>query len=271
MKTLFHLSKFVSEGAYSSHSNYFYHVAPNVTSVRWVTTCINILMLYCQEPHPSKKLVTATDCVQNIYVPLIFNIKKDWHVSRGPLHYFNLLTHSRDLLEESHPNLYNNVKKTLTYYSFVIHPENMLLYWLYDPKLKTKAMSFIKKKRAAKPYKTFRKFEKPVKYINFDAKEIGDLLDPLAFHKMKYSSPPILQDFTLTQIENLDFSHHFNQLCCHSQHVERFVWLTSESCKIPRNFNYSRRHQWILNHMVETKKLPYDCTNEDFLKLLNGD
>ena len=266
VRTLYYLSKFVHEGAFSSHYNYFYHVPPNVTSVRWITTCTNILMLYCQEPHPSWKLVLLTQIIQKIYVPSIFNIKKEWHVSKGPKHYFNLLLFSRQLLKDSHPSYYENVKKTLLTYSNVIHPENMLLCWLFEPNLKDRAVNIIKTKRA-NPYKNLRKFQKPTDFINFDAEEIGELLNPKIFTKFRYTSPPLLSDFTMAQIERLDFNDDFRKLCCHNQHVEYYVWLTSEAGKIPRNFTYELCHRWILNHMEETKKLPSDCSREEYLSL----
>ena len=41
------------------------------------------------------------------------------------------------------------------------------------------------------------------------------------------ASPPILAGFSMDDLRNQNFSDHYKKVCNHSQHVERYVALTS--------------------------------------------
>ena len=53
----------------------------------------------------------------------------------------------------------------------------------------------------------------------------------------------------------------------HSQHVERWVYLTSQAYQ--KCIGYERSHQWLLNKMKSCEELSIKCTKEDFIKLLD--
>ena len=61
--------------------------------------------------------------------------------------------------------------------------------------------------------------------INFDTAENYFELVPFSDFT---TCPPVLQDFSLEQIKSLDFGEDFMKIPCHSQHVERYVYLTRE-------------------------------------------
>ena len=47
------------------------------------------------------------------------------------------------------------------------------------------------------------------------------------FQSNQLASPPILSGFSMDDLRNQNFSSDFKMVPCHSQHVERFVALTS--------------------------------------------
>ena len=51
-----------------------------------------------------------------------------------------------------------------------------------------------------------------------------------------------------------------------SQHIERFVALTSKAAE--RAIGYTNRHRWILNHVASSKKIPTSAKKEDFINLV---
>ena len=44
---------------------------------------------------------------------------------------------------------------------------------------------------------------------------------------LELASPPILDGFTMEDLRNMNFSPGYKKVPCHSQHVERYVALTS--------------------------------------------
>ena len=53
-----------------------------------------------------------------------------------------------------------------------------------------------------------------------------------------------------------------------SQHVERLVALTSKAAEY--TIGYQNRHQWILNKINATKKIPTSSTKEDYINLVKN-
>ena len=52
----------------------------------------------------------------------------------------------------------------------------------------------------------------------------------------------------------------------YSQHIERFVALTSKAAE--HAAGYKQRHQWILNHIAASKKIPTSAKKDDFINLV---
>ena len=107
-----------------------------------------------------------------------------------------------------------------------------------------------------------RIFKPPKGLINFEAQCFEDLVD----FKHYTSSPPLLQDYSIDEIEAMDFKDEFKLIPLHSQHVERFVYLTTLAHL--KSIGYERAHQWILNKQTSTKKYPINSTKKHFIDLI---
>ena len=222
-----------------------------------------------QSEKPTENLELLVEIIVKIYAPTILSIKKDFHVSQGPKHFFNLLAFSRSLLDnEKYGKHFKLVCKKLQDNGYFAHGEAILLCMLFDPVRKAEAVQKISELRQKEAKaQGFRKFTIPK--INFSAKSVWDLVPVENF----MSSPPLLQFYSMEQIENLDFGPDFQNLPSHSQAVERFVYLTSKAGENAVGFH--GRHVWILNLMESVEKIPTDARKEDFIKLvkqkLSGD
>ena len=73
------------------------------------------------------------------------------------------------------------------------------------------------------------KFRKPGKFINFQAKSYDELIDFKQFKPSLYSSPPLFKDHSIKDIKTKTFSEDIMKVLGHSQHVERFVYVTSQA------------------------------------------
>ena len=263
IRNLFHLCNLVQKGPEAEEKllKYFKCIPGVVTASRWVTSINNILCHYMQEENPTDNHLLIIKIIVKIYGPLIFNIKMDWHITKAPIHYFNILKYSRELLLHDYPQLFQVVIKVLQNNPYNAHHEALLPCMLFDPEMKDKAVEKIAELREAeKGSKKVRQYQKP--NINFNAENYTELLDFKDFN----SSPPLLQDFTMDQIQNLEFGEDFKKLACSSQAVERIVFLTSQSGQ--HAVGYQQRHQWLINKQKHPKKIPHDFTKQHFFDLL---
>ena len=113
----------------------------------------------------------------NVYVPALFSMKTNWHVSQGTVQFFHLLTLARDCLEKKHPDIFEVVTTTMANNGFYCHPENLLLSMVVDPSasVRRKALGLIEQlrlkdqKRQDSGDDEVRKFMVPSK-IDFKAK-----------------------------------------------------------------------------------------------------
>ena len=269
IRNMYHLCLLVQTGpcAPPDIAKYFECTPGTVSFARWITTANNVLCLYCQTENPTYELILLTQIILNIYAPAIFDIKQNWHMSSGPKHIFNIIQNSKKLLESDHPSYYENVMNTIENNAFYLHLENVLVCMVHDhdAKIRNKALDIIEKARnyhkKTKSMKV-RKFIKPT--VNFDAKEYFNLIDIGSYKPLDFVSPPIFKDYSIYQIRTHDFSHEYQKVPCHNQHVERFVALTHQAGQAV--VGQEKRHQWILNKMKSTAKIPTKPTKNHFIR-----
>ena len=242
-----------------------------VTKSRWITCANNVLCLYMQTTFPSKNLILLVQIILNLYGPTIFNIKKNPHVSQGPIHYYNIVKMARNLLEKKHPACYKEVVKVLTNNPFMAHIENILLAMVMDddPDVNSEAVKVIdtirKKKKKAK---TIRKFLKP-KDIDFNATNYYKLIDLSKVKAMYFCSPPLLNKYTIEDIKAKNFSKGFLSIPCHSQACERYVFLTSQAAESV--VGEDKRNQFIINKDCRAERMPKNPTKQDLVQLVQKD
>ena len=254
--------------------NSFYKSLGHVHNARWITAASNVLVLYMQEEEPSKDLVLLVTYIINCYFPSFLTIKKTPHCSNGSRHIYQIVQLSRDLLEMDHPEVFSVVMGCIEDNSYYLHPENVVLSMVTDSDEKVRAdgIQLIEKFRAQDEDRKqkcvglmkLRTFRKP-KNIDFSGKNYHSMVDFNEFDEYDVCSPPILRDYSIDDIKNCNFSEGFKKVPSHSQHVERFVALTSKAAECA--VGYEQRHQWILNKMATCKKVPTSARKDDFVNL----
>ena len=255
--------------------NSFFKTVGHVHNARWVTTASNLLILYMQSEDPSDELVLLVNFIVNCYTPALLNIKKTPHCSNGPRHVFQILEWSRDLLEKDHPEVFEVVKACIEDNAYYLHPEQVLLAMVTDPeeKVRDEAIKVIKKFRAQDKYRKekciglmkIRVFKKP-ENIDFSAKNYHTMVNMDEFDYIDVCSPSMLRDYSIDDIKSQNFSNGFWKVPSHSQHIERFVALVSKAAE--HASGYKNRHQWILNHVAASKKIPTSAKKDDFINLV---
>ena len=267
IRNMYHLCLLVQTGpcAPPDIAKYFECTPGTVSFARWITTANNVLCLYCQTENPTYELILLTQIILNIYAPAIFNVKEKWHISNGSLHFFNTLVLARDFLEESHPDLFKIVTKEMTINGFYCHPEPIMLAMIHDPNptIREKGISLIEKCREVKPTGLVRRYEVPP-HINFQAQHYCDLIDFSNFLPDEFCSPPLLSNFSIDEIRNLKFDRDYDMIPCHSQHVERFVSLTSKAAQTVTG--EENIHAWILNNVYTTSMNPIGSPKEHYVQ-----
>ena len=245
-----------------------------VNQSRWITTANCILVHYMQLTRPSKELRLLATFITSVYAPAIFKMKEDFHISSGPKHLFEILKLSKSLFstkhnvksKKEHSDLLEGVKNTFKVNGFYTHIENVLLAMVMDdnPKMNKKAIEVIKKRRQTDDLidGAVRKFVIPE--INFNANSYDQLID-LNKYADEFSSPPILSKYSLDQIKKKEFEDDFFRIPCHSQAVERAVFLTSQAAD--KMVGYNARHGWIINKLKQAEMFPTTCSKEHFEKV----
>ena len=289
---LFHLCLLIQAGPKAKHLVKHFDCSPgNVSQARWITTANNILILYMQSMNPSNELRLIVRIVVNLYAPSIFRIKKDFHVANGPKHFFHIFTLAKDLFKAKQYDKYLEVvKTTLQTNGFHCHPENLLITMSLDKdvNVKKKAIEVIKKRREvgetdeiksrrlvqyAKeekykkdcPLTSVRKFKVPE--LNWSASAYHELVDWDELDEIDFSSPAIFSKYSLEEIEKNQFDEDFFRIPCHSQAVERAVYLTSQAAETV--IGYENRHGFILNKLQSAEKIPTNFNRKHFKKIQN--
>ena len=228
---------------------------------------LSFLFLYSQEPEPSDKLILLVKIVVNLYAPMILKIKASSHVSQGSIHYFSMLQLSRNLFKNNQ-ELLENVISTLKWNGYWCHPESIILAMLFDQResVKEKAIQLIQQCReeeeaGIREYQfEIRKFMVP-KSINFEAETYDQLIN-LETVDVEFTSPPLLNGYSIEEIQSLKFKEDFQNIPCHSTTVERFVALTSIAAK--STIGQENRHGWLLNKVQSCEKISSHPTKEQF-------
>jgi hypothetical protein len=100
----------------------------DIAGPRWTTLASRFLRLYVSTKAPSFNMISVVRFIQNIYVPLMFEIKHHPEWIYGSQHLFNILIFSQRLGKE----MFDVVKDRVAYNSYFAHPENILLCMICD-------------------------------------------------------------------------------------------------------------------------------------------
>ena len=271
VKVLYLLCRLVMLGPSADENLKISHVKPGkVCPSRWFTTASSILALYIQTPNPSANLKLLVGFILNVYAPCLFMIKNEWQCFKGPIHFYNLLAFSRDFFgdqKDSKGHKYLDiVTKVLRNNSYWIHPENVILAMVMgdSTKLHGEGLKIIQKLRKSKA-KRIRQFVKP-KFINFDAQSFEELIDFKMYKPSLYCSPPLLRNHSLQAIKTKDFDPDILEIPAHSQHVERYVYLTSLASQSV--IGQEERDAYVLNKVTSSQKISAKSTKQEFLALM---
>ena len=199
---------------------------------------------------------------------MILNIKSSSHVSQGSRHYFSLLQLSRNLFQNNQ-ELLDNVISTLKWNGYWCHPEAIILAMLFDQResIKEKAIQLIQQCRKEEEAGTreyqfeIRKFMVP-KCINFEAETYDQLINCDTVD-VEFTSPPLLNGYSIEEIQSLKFKEDFANIPCHSTTVERFVALTSIAAT--STIGQDCRHGWLLNKVTSCEKISTHPTKEQYV------
>ena len=270
VKNMYHYCLVVQEGPNCDPDlkEWFEAKPGHVTPARWVTTASNILVVYMQTPpdEVTPKLKLLVKYIVRVYAPSIFCIKMNWAFRNGPIHFFNLLMLSKKLLSKKHPTLYEGCKTTLQNNGYFANMENILVTMCHDedPKINQKAIAIIENLRQQEEPKIPRKFTVPK--INFEAAFYYELIDLDNFDAANYASPPILSNHSLDDLKKKHWKENYLKICCHSQHVERLVSVTSQSAL--HAIGQEKRHAWIINKTQVSKEVSTNFKKSDYYGLV---
>ena len=233
------------ENATEEQINAFNGPPGKVTAARWITTAVNILCLYLQSKSPTPNLVLLTSIILNLYCPALFKIKQEWEFYHAPKHFYEILKLSKSLFSKR-PELLEVVHDVLRNNCYSIHPENVVTCMVMDgdEKVNQEGLKIIKAIRKKKAPIRVRRFAKP-KEINFEAKSYVDIVDFANYSPKNFASPPLLNGLSLDDIRDKKFPKDLCKIPCHSQHVERYVYLTTQASQSVAG--QEARHASIIN------------------------
>ena len=270
VKNMYHFCLVIQEGPNCNPDlrEWFNAKPGHVTPARWVTTASNIMVVYMQTPPEdvTPKLKLLVKYILRVYAPIIFSIKENWAFRNGSIHFFNLLMLSKKLLSEKHPTLYKKVVATLQNNGFFANMENILVTMCHDqdPKINQKAIAIIEQLRKQKQPEIPRRFAVPK--INFEAEFYYELIDLDNFDVANFASPPILSSHSIDDLKHQDWKEDYLKICCHSQHIERLVSVTSESAL--HAIGQEKRHAWVINKTQVSKEVSTNFKKSDYYGLV---
>ena len=269
VKNLYHFCLLVESGPNGDPDllEWFNAKPGHVTPARWITTASNLLVLYMQTPSPTPELKLLIKFILRCYAPTIFNIKRNWGYRNGPIHLFNLHMLCKKLLSKNHPTLYERVKGTLQNNAHFAHLEHILVTMVHDldPKVSQRGIKIIEKLRSQNVPEIPRKVRVPE--INFDCEFYYDLIDIDSLDLEDFTSPPILSSHSIEDLKSRNFRDDYLWICCHSQHVERLVGLTSLSAL--NAIGFQKRHAFIINKNQVSQEIPTNFRKSDYCNLVD--
>ncbi|KAK5649767.1 hypothetical protein RI129_000796 [Pyrocoelia pectoralis] len=230
---------------------------------RWLTTANRILRLYTGSRSPTPNLQILANFIMQVYAPMWFSIKFNSSCKNGATHVWKTVQLTR-YLDES---LKKVIDPVISRNSYFIHPENLLLSMLADSRTHIRELALrrilkAKLREADVDSDVIRPFRVPV--INFSAIDYVDLID---WQTCEITSPPVLQNFSVEDIEQLVFSDsekmvELTSFPCHTQAVERCVKLVSEASLSV--IGSGARDGFILANIQCRQKMPHFETKREF-------
>ena len=256
---------------------------PKVSTNRWINTASNIIRFYIQEKRPWFELKRLIEISTKLYGIMCFLIRIHWQCTDGSKLYFESLNRAKEVLTSDELEVFIKVFRDNSFWG---HPEQVLLCSMTDPdkKIRLWAFKIIEKAHMSQIQLasdkrrnfSFRKFLMPnvVGYLNTNANDYTQLcgdfdkIDPKHF-----GVPPLLQKYIVNgSLDQLhDFALNGNMplfdIPCHSQSVERLVYLTSMAALAV--IGYPNRHAYLINKEKACKKLPISkgfATKSQYIK-----
>lgn len=209
----------------------------DISGPRWTTLAARFLRLYVSTKRPTFKMVCVIKFIQNIYIPILFQIKlyPDW--IKGSEHLFNILMYAQRLGEDS----FRVIKDRIAFNSFFAHPENVLMCMLCDQStdVKRAAYDIILAIRLRGEQQHVRFFKKPKINIEYASdshqsaaaarakyKHFSNLID---WKREEIFEPPFTKGLTIEQLRQCidgdagSFISDIKSIPAHSQKTEFFV------------------------------------------------
>lgn len=258
-KYLYEISNSVSNGEISSHLAR--RQPGKISHARWLTTASRILRLYVATAYPSENLKSLVCYIQNVYVPLWFEIKARPFCFDGPVHLFNLIKRTRYLALE----LRKIVDRIIQINGYYAHPENVLIAMLCDERRHIRELGLRRILKSRNSHQ-LRKFEVPK--INFNANNYTEMIN---WQQSMISEPPMTKKIStedLTQmIKDVPEGMEILRFPCHSQAIERCVKLVTEASS--KVCGPEARDGFIRSQIASRQELPHFNTKGEFLVKLN--
>lgn len=199
-----------------------------ISQSRWLTTACRILRYYVSTKEPSQSLRHLAEFVVKVYAPMWFLIKMEPSCSDGARHVWKMIK----LVEYLPNDLKQLIRSVIQRNAFFLHPENLLLAMVTDPRVEVRTLGWrrIKKYRARKG-KSLREFVIP--QINFDANDYVDLID---WTSPTATEPPLTKYLSQEELEeNIKAGkmagEEITAFPSHTQAVERHVRVVTEASK----------------------------------------
>lgn len=226
---------------------------------RWLTRASRILREYVSNDAPSKNMTVMVKYIQQVYVPMHFNIRHRSSCAYGSVHFFNLIKATR-YLEQKYRNAIDETCKNNPYFA---HPENIQLAMIFDENVDIRKMGYAKILQARRHELDFefgevREYE-PQRAINFNCQHYYDLID---WEKIKFTEPPFTLNMAYDDIEKLletgdVIQDDFTNVPCHTQATERGVKATSEMATVAATHE-GREGAMAAAQASRAKKLRFD-------------
>ena len=285
LKYLYALCHLIQNGPTEGNLKILLEKPGKVNLSRWITTASNILRLYCQTKKPDMsylksrkrtrynkatrhylKLVQLVKIILNLYAPMCFLIRKNYHAADGSKLLFKQMQLAREILPKKQMETYKTVFKNNCFFA---HPENVLLAMMFDNTIAMR-LEAVEKILAArnrqKKAKTVRKFILPKKHIDFEATHYSRMIDWSKLKPREITEPPLLRKYSDNELR--DFAEGTielpkSEIPCHSQSVERMVYLTSKAAS--SEIGYTKRHSNILSKQKSYEKFPTKFKKSHFV------
>ena len=284
LKYLYKICHLIQKGPKEGDLSILLEKPGKVCLSRWVTLTSNICRCFCQTPKPIcnytrkdtrrtkadiryRKLLRLVKIILNLYAPMCFLIRKDYHVANGSKLLFQQLCFAREVLKVSEMEVFKEVFKNNCFFA---HCENVLLAMMFDNtigmRLNALEMILEARNRSKKgKSKKVRKFKLPKKFLNYEAGHYSDLIKWSEMKPCEITEPPLLRKYSDEELKGIaegTLKVEKSKIPCHAQSVERMVATTSIAAS--NEIGYSKRHANILNKEKSYQKFSSRFKKSDF-------